>query len=328
MTVPDDVQRAVPPPSATGVRQQWADLPGMIRVGIEERLGATVVSARPRPGGFSPGLAAVVETAAGDRAFVKAAGPEPNPASPLFHRREALVAAALPADAPVAHLQWSWDTGEDGWVVLAFDVVDGRQPEIPWAPNEVELVLGALDRLSAALTPSPVSEAVVGRIETWGVLDGSWWLRTRMFPPDGLDGWSARHLPALVELERAVPAAAAGETLLHLDLRADNILSGPAGVTVVDWPHARLGATWVDRAFLSPSLAMQGGPQPERTMARSGVGPPPDDAALTAVVAAIAGFFTWQALAPPLPGLPTLRRFQAAQGAIARSWLARRTGLG
>ena len=149
-------------------------------------------------------------------------------------------------------------------------------------------------------------EAVVGRVERWGVLRGSWWLRTQLFPPDGLDDWSTRHLPALVELERAAPDAAAGETLLHLDLRADNLLIGPAGVTVVDWPHARLGAAWVDRAFLAPSLAMQGGPSPESLMARGGAGPPPGDAELTAVVAAMAGFFTWQALEPPPLGLPTL----------------------
>ena len=328
MTSSDDAPRPMLIPPAGGPRQQWADLPASIRAGIEERLGATVVSARSQAGGFSPGLAAIVATTTGDRAFVKAVGPEPNPTSPLIHRREALVAAYLPADAPVARLRWDWDTGGDGWVVLAFDVVEGRQPAIPWVPAEVDLVLSALDHLSAALTPSPVPEAVVGRVERWGVLRGSWWLRTQLFPPDGLDRWSARHLSALVELERAAPDAAAGETLLHLDLRADNLLIGPAGVTVVDWPHARLGAAWVDRAFLAPSLAMQGGPSPESLMGRGGVGPRPDEMALTAVVAAMAGFFTWQALEPPPPGLPTLRAFQAAQGAVARSWLARRTGLG
>jgi len=36
--------------------------------------------------------------------------------------------------------------------------------------------------------------------------------------------------------------------------------------------------------------------------------------------------FTRQALLPPPPGLPTVRAFQAAQGQVARAWLAARTG--
>jgi hypothetical protein len=53
-----------------------------------------------------------------------------------------------------------------------------------------------------------------------------------------------------------------------------------------------------------------------------------DPEAVTAVIAAVAGFFTGEGLRPAPPGLPTLRKFQAAQGELARGWLARRTGWG
>jgi hypothetical protein len=71
---------------------------------------------------------------------------------------------------------------------------------------------------------------------------------------------------------------------------------------------------------------MQGGPDPERLLgrARSADGADPD--AITAVVTAVAGYFTWQAQLPPPPGLPTVRAFQAAQGEPARAWLRHRTG--
>jgi hypothetical protein len=42
----------------------------------------------------------------------------------------------------------------------------------------------------------------------------------------------------------------------------------------------------------------------------------------TAILCALAGYFTSQALLPPPPGLPTVRAFQAAQGQVARRWLA------
>ncbi|MFD0360269.1 phosphotransferase [Nocardia sp. GCM10030253] len=51
-----------------------------------------------------------------------------------------------------------------------------------------------------------------------------------------LDEWSLRHLDRLAELESTWWTAAAGETLLHTDLRPDNMLLGSDGtVVVVDW---------------------------------------------------------------------------------------------
>ena len=92
----------------------------------------------------------------------------------------------------------------------------------------------------------------------------------------------------------APEAAAGGETLLHLDLRADNLLlSKKERVLVERYPQARRD----------------------------------DPDALTAVVAPVAGFFTREGLRPVPARLPNLWAFQAAQGEAARSWLARRTGL-
>jgi Ser/Thr protein kinase RdoA (MazF antagonist) len=85
--------------------------------------------------------------------------------------------------------------------------------------------------------------------------------------PPRLDGWSLRHLDRLAALG-AEAAAAAGETLLHLDLRADNMLLTPDRA-VVDWPHARVGTPWVDLLFFAPSVAMQGGPPPEDLLSRT-----------------------------------------------------------
>ena len=49
--------------------------------------------------------------------------------------------------------------------------------------------------------------------------------------------------------------------------------------------------------------------------------------AVDAFLASIAGYLIRQSLLPPPPGLPTLRPFQAAQGEIARRWLAERLRL-
>jgi aminoglycoside phosphotransferase (APT) family kinase protein len=284
-----------------------------------------VVRADSQAGGFSPGLAATTVT--GETVFLKAVSPVPNPSSPRFHRQEAVVAAHLPAAAPVPRLRWSFDEQGDGWVVLVFDAVDGRVPALPWDNTELGVVLVAVDGLVETLTPSPVPETIVGRVAGTGLFGQRYWTNLRDDPPPALDAWSRRHLGALVALEADIADATAGDSLLHMDLHADNILVTERGVVLVDWPCAQIGALWLDLVCLAPSVAMQGGPLPEALFARSACGraAPPD--ALRSAVTGIAGFFTAMSLLPAVAGLPTLRQFQADQGAVARAWLGRLAGL-
>lgn len=311
-------------PPAAGVRLRWNDVPGRVRGAVEARLGERVVAVTSSPGGFSPGVAARLRTSGGRRVFVKAVGPEPNPDTPFIHRREAEIVGALPPDVPVPRLLWSHDEGEGGWIVLAFEDVDGRNPAVPWRPNELDRALDALAALAELLTPSPLP-MTVGSAGEWSVVNGGHWRSLAEERPARLDDWALRHLDRLAELEATASEAVAGDTLLHLDVRADNLILTPDWAVLVDWPHARVGAPWVDLAFFALSVAMQGGPPPEDLLSRYPPARHADSDAFTAVVAAIAGFFVREGLQPAPPGLPTLRAFQAAQGEAARTWLARRT---
>ena len=130
----------------------------------------------------------------------------------------------------------------------------------------------------------------------------------------------------LVDLERRWPAAGAGASLLHFNVRADNVLLTDARVHFVDWPWAAVGARWLDLVAMLPSVAMQGGPDPESAWHAHPFSRGVDADAVDAFIAGFAGMLTRSALQPDPPGLPTLRAFQGAQGVIARSWLARRRG--
>jgi hypothetical protein len=121
---------------------------------------------------------------------------------------------------------------------------------------------------------------------------------------------------------REARVLAALDTMLHIDVRADNLLLAGGRVFVVDWPHACRGAAFVEPVLLAPSVAMQGGPAPSELLARSRAGGAAGRPAVAAVVCAMAGYLTERSLRPPPPGLPTVRAFQAAQGEIARRWLA------
>jgi aminoglycoside phosphotransferase (APT) family kinase protein len=132
-----------------------------------------------------------------------------------------------------------------------------------------------------------------------------------------------RNLERLAELEASAPSAVQGETLLHFDMRADNLLIANGRVYVVDWPSACIGAAWVDWVAMIPSVVMQGGPPPEAVLDRFEINDA-SSAEIDATLCSLAGYFVVRALDPPPPGLPTVRAFQAAQGEVALAWLRER----
>jgi aminoglycoside phosphotransferase (APT) family kinase protein len=313
-------------PAAAGQRIAWEALPEHVRGAVEGWLGSPVVAATTQPGGFSPGVASRLVAADGRRVFVKAVCAVPNRDAPRFHRREIRIASALPADAPVPPLLWSMDEGGDGWVVLAFEDVEGQHPVLPWKLDELDRVLDAQAALAESLTPSPLGEDVADSVVRWLNRHGRGWNRLLEDPLPGMDEWTLRNIVKLAQLEGQAPTAAKGDTLLHFDTRADNLLLTPEKVYFVDWPHARLGQAWVDAVLMAPSVNMQGGPDPEELLNRHPAARTADPDAISAVIAAVAGFFTNQSLQPPSAGIPGLRSFQASQGVVARRWLQDRTG--
>ncbi len=305
------------PPPAEGVRVHWEQLPQSIRHAIEQRIGDRVVRSVTQPGGFSPGLAARLTTAGGRDVFVKAVSELANPDTPGMHRREAEVVAALPPEAPVPRLLWTFDEG--GWVALGFEAIGGHAPAQPWREDELRFVIAGVHRLHELLTPSPIASETAAHvlathIKGWRDLQDA----------GGLDPWPGRNIDRLLALEAAAPEAVAGDTLLHFDIRADNMLIAGDKVYFVDWPWARIGAPFVEWVGFAPSVFMQGGPQPQAVLRMAGLRVADD--ALNAVIASLAGYFLAYARRPPPPGIPTVRAFQAAQGEITLAWLRERTG--
>ena len=312
-----------PTAPAAGVHLPWAKVPAPVQEWAASVGGGAPDAVRDLTGGFSPGATAVLERG-GRRTFVKAVGAELNPDSPALHRREAAVSAALPRSRLLPRLLDTYDDG--AWVALAFEAIDGRPPRHPWEPGELAVAAEALVALHEVLTPSP-SATVAPASERLRDVFGAWSELAAVSPaPAGLDPWAARRLDRLAALEAGWPAASEGETLLHCDVRSDNLLFESGGVVFVDWPHAAVGAPVLDVVIWAPSVALEGGPEPEQLLALHPLARRADPGAVNALLAAVAGFFVAHSLRPPPPGLPTLRPFQASQGEVALAWLRRRTG--
>ena len=308
---------------AAGVHLPWAEVPDAVQAWAAEVGGGVPHAAHDKAGGFSPGATAVLDCPARP-IFVKAVGAALNAESPEFHRREAVVSASLPALPQVPQLLDVYDDGD--WVALAFVAVDGRPPAHPWDPAELQAAAGALGELHERLTPNPVPNLRLAA-DRLAALFGGWAdLAARDRLPAGLDEWTAGNLDRLAELESGWRDAVAGSTLLHCDVRSDNFLVTADGVVLVDWPHACVGSPVLDLVVWAPSVELEGGPAPEALLALHGAASAVDRDVLAVMVAAFCGFLVRHSLQPPPPGLPTLRAFQAAQGAVALAWLRRVTG--
>ncbi|NUR57683.1 MAG: phosphotransferase [Catenulispora sp.] len=331
-------------PVAQGVRAPWTAIPAHLRARIAEIVGGgAVVEAVTQAGGFSPGPAVRVRTAEGRRAFVKAVSVEMNPDTPAMHRHEAEYTARMPAHAPVPKLLGTLD--EDGWVVLVFEEIDGRNPGPAWDPDDLRRVVAAIAELSAALTPPPIEAPPVA--ERLAGFHG--WADLRAARQDGLrselqselqaaqqagtdrgtggvdlgvlDAWALDRIDTLIGLEAQALVLCTGNTLLNLDVRSDNILMSADSVYFVDWPWAAVGAAWLDLALFVPSVWMQGGPDLARIVTEHPLLTGADPEALTAFVACFTGMLLHRSTQPAPQGLPTLRPFQRAYGGAAMEWL-------
>lgn len=134
--------------------------------------------------------------------------------------------------------------------------------------------------------------------------------------------WILKHADKLKTWESTAAPHTRGPSLVHADLRLDNMVRGTDGRAVaVDWPWACIGAPWLDLLSSCCALATHTG-IPARDLFRSH--PLAEAASIEAeraVVCVIAGFFCHASTEPVPPTLPGLREFQLAQAGPALTWL-------
>jgi aminoglycoside phosphotransferase (APT) family kinase protein len=309
-------------PTRTAVRPSWDELPRSLRDGLADRLGA-ITSARVQGGGFTPGLAARLQLASGERLFAKGI-PAEHPLAGKY-RTEADTARLLPATAPAPRLRWHGDIA--GWAVLAFDDIDGRHADLSPGSPDVGPVVAAVAALASVLTPCPVPAAPPAAADLAGLVHG--WRELAAAPEAVLDDWTCRHLDDLAAAETRWLATADGKTLVHGDINSSNLLiTGDRSVFLIDWAQPVCGAAWLDIADLVPHLILAGHTPARAEQALAAVpgwrNADPD--IITSYAIAFAGYWTRMSRQPAPPGVPNLRAYQARAAIAALTWVAYRTG--
>jgi hypothetical protein len=305
------------PHGRTARRLEWPHLPPTVRAAVEEQCGAPVVTATSRNSGFTPGFASVLECEDGSRHFVKAASTKAQRLFADAYREEARKLGALPAAAPAPQLLWTLDV--DGWFALSTEYVDARAPHRPWREDDLHLCLDMLTAAAPVLTPAPARLELPPAAEEFADWPG-YWDRLRATRTD------LSHLEEAAALAAAYADVMTGDTLVHTDVRDDNLLLTSDGRALLcDWNWPFVGARWLDSLFLL--IGPRGdGLDVEAVIAGHPLlsGVPAEE--VDVVLALITGYFLKSADDPVPPASPFIREAQRWQGEVCWAWLCERRG--
>lgn len=281
-----------------------------LRARIEAVVERRVITTKCAPaGGFTLAERWVVILEDGSTRFVKVAD---DATSRRLIRAEAAILAELDDD---------YGAGFDGFddhplkPLLVLEDLTGSFWPPPWRPGDPERVLQTLQRVHASPAPDHLEDAegLRPRLDGWTVVAED------PAPLLGLglvtSGWLERNLDELVAVSARAPLA--GDSLLHLDVRSDNLCFIGDRVVFVDWGLAARGNPDVDIAFWLTSLHAEGGPAPDDLF--------DGDPALAVFVAG--SFASRAGLAPFRWGAGKIRMVQRAQLATALPWACRVAGL-
>lgn len=305
------------PHGRTARRLEWSFLPPHVRRLVESRCGSPVVEAVSQGAGFTPGFASVLTCEDGSRHFVKAASTKAQRMFAESYREEARKLERLPAAAPAPRLLWLHDA--DDWVVLGLEHVEARAPRRPWRAAELDRAMDMLGEVASVLTPAPARlglDSFESEFASWP----AYWDHIRASRPD------LPHVDEAAALAARFAEATAGESVVHTDVRDDNVLLCSDGRTLLcDWNWPVRGAAWLD------SLLMLIGPRGdgldvEQVIAANPLTRDVPSEHVDIVLALVTGYFLKSADDPVPPTSPHIRDAQRWQGEVVWGWLCERRG--
>jgi hypothetical protein len=200
--------------------------------------------------------------------------------------------------------------------VLGFEHVEGRPPSRPWSPADLATASDLLVRIADQLTPAPG----LG-IDTFAEAFAAWPAMWHQLAVADEDFELAEELEALAARFAEVTE---GDTLVHADVRDDNLIVRPDGSMVLcDWNWPVRGARWLDSLFLLV------GPRGDGLDVEAHIAEHPllcevDPEHIDIVLALLTGYYLHAAAQPAVSNSPWLREFARWQGEVCWAWLAER----
>ncbi|MBH1938362.1 protein kinase [Streptomyces sp. AV19] len=173
--------------------------------------------------GFTTDFAAVIDSEKGSF-FVKAMFNRPGGRRDSILRERAINPYVQPLSPRVL---WSVDGDDAGWIILGFEVIDGRDLDFEPDSPDLHIAVGLLNRAAS------------------------------LELPDVARDWREDRWDAYVRSEDELTFFR-GDALLHTDINPSNTMVGDAGAWLIDWSWPTRGAAFIDPACFVVQLISAG----------------------------------------------------------------------
>ncbi|MFP3883536.1 MAG: phosphotransferase family protein [Actinomycetota bacterium] len=229
-----------------------------LRSRVASLLDSEVVDAQPTSGGYSGSRRWVVSLDNGSSAFVKAAGRQDHTRVQL--REEARFYQSFQRSCTPE--LYAFEDDPESPLLILEDLSHATWPP-PWTTEHVDNVLDTLRQVAAEEPPEYLPSLEQYR-ET---LSG--WERVEEDPSPFLgmglatEAWLESALPILKQA--STEAVLAGPSLVHFDVRSDNLAFLTDRTVLVDWSIPAIGNPLADIVGWLPSLHVEGGPHLTRS---------------------------------------------------------------
>lgn len=242
--------------------------PAAFRARLEDAVGRRATHWKVPDTGLSPAERYSVTLEDGTRIFVKAATDDDTE---RWLRNEYLALQHVPQRFTPGIVAWLDDAGLRP-ILVSEDLSAAHWPAsdegVDWRNGDIDRVLAAAADLAAVPAPTAL-EPLPESAPLWPAL---------IHDPAGRNAFLDLGLCSAAWLSGAGDALARaeaslrdeGDTLVHGDLRSDNICIDGERVVFVDWSSASRGHPRHDLAALLPTLHLEGGPLPYDIMPSGG----------------------------------------------------------
>ena len=256
--------------------------------------------------GYTPAQRWVAQLDGGASVFVKAAV---NEVTTGWLRAEYMIYSQLNSSYLPRMLGWEDDGSKP--VLILEDLTHANWPP-PWSASLIEGVLETLGNVRTTVPPLQVTHIDSNLLSGWSIVekDPEPFLGLGICTPE----WLHEALPSMLKAERNAPTA--GDELVHLDVRSDNMCFINGRMLLVDWNLACRANGLLDVAAWLPSLQLEGGPMPEDVEPEA-----------SAFAGLISGYFAARAGQPVIENAPHVRSIQMRQLLTALPWAIRTLGL-
>lgn len=276
-----------------------------LRARVGSILGSEVTGVQPAIRGYSGSRRWVISLANGSKVFLKV-GRSDHTRARL--REEARFYQSFQMSFTPELVAFEDDA--ESPVLIVEDLSYATWPP-PWTTEQVERVLDTLKQVASSTPPEhlPSLERYRETLSGWERVeeDASAFLSMGM----ATNYWLDSALPVLKGASEQ--ADLSGSSLVHFDVRSDNVAFLPDRTVLVDWSIPAIGNPLADLVGWVPSLHVEGGPAPHEIVGSEG----------SALVALITGYWASQAGLPPPEGAPHVRQVQRAQLEVSLPWAAR-----